>query len=169
MMHTTNDSVRASPLPDFSDASPISMWRPLLTRPAGRPPKQPHRIYHSFEHRVELWDHARRVVVKIGSKVVCHARPATFPLAEVAVPRRLYRPILDRIQRCANILPTCRSQDLVCEKSRLNVVLTFGRLLILVTVRRADAMKTMAVILIVTTYHDLQAVRLQASPGDIPR
>ena len=171
----------------------------LLTRPVGRPPKQPQRVYHSFEYRAESWDHARRVVakiewhqgelfprvgfvvtnragtpksvvnfynqrgtaeqwikegkyavrwtrlschsfdanqvrlqlhvlaynlsnflrrlalpptvkhwtlttlrdklVKIGCIVVYHARYVTFQLAEVAVPRRLYRMILDRIRR----------------------------------------------------------------------
>ena len=37
----------------------------LLTRPVGRPPKQPQRFYHSFEYRAESWDRARRVVAKI--------------------------------------------------------------------------------------------------------
>jgi hypothetical protein len=35
------------------------------------------------------------------SKVVHHARYVTFQLAEVAVPRRLYRAILERIRRFA--------------------------------------------------------------------
>jgi hypothetical protein len=39
----------------------------------------------------------RDKLVKIGSKIVHHARYVTFQLAEVAVPRRLYRTILDRI------------------------------------------------------------------------
>lgn len=177
----------------------------LLTRPVGRPPKQPQRVYHSFEYRAESWDRARRVVakiewhqgelfprvgfivtnltgspksvvnfynqrgtaeqwikegkyavrwtrlschsfdanqvrlqlhvlaynlgnflsrlalppavkhwtlttlrdklVKIGGKVVYHARYVTFQLAEVAVPGRLYRAILDRIRRFAAISP----------------------------------------------------------------
>ncbi|OHB67707.1 MAG: transposase [Planctomycetes bacterium RBG_13_60_9] len=177
----------------------------LLTRPVGRPPKQPQRFYHSFEYRAESWDRARRVVakiewhqgelfprvgfiatnlagsprsvvnfynqrgtteqwikegkhavrwtrlschsfeanqvrlqlhvlaynlgnflrrlalppsakhwtlttlrdklIKIGSKIVHHARYATFQLAEVAVPRRLYRAILERIRRFAAIPP----------------------------------------------------------------
>jgi hypothetical protein len=177
----------------------------LLTRPVGRPPKQPQRFYHSFEYRAESWDRARRVVakiewhqgelfprvgfivtnltsspesvvnfyhqrgtaeqwikegkyavrwtrlschsfdanqvrlqlhvlaynlgnflrrlalppsvkhwtlttlrdklVKIGGKVVYHARYVTFQLAEVAVPGRLYRAILDRIRRFAAISP----------------------------------------------------------------
>nr|MBP8304150.1 IS1380 family transposase [Phycisphaerae bacterium] len=37
----------------------------LLTRPVGRPPKQPQRVYHSSVYRAESWDRARRVVAKI--------------------------------------------------------------------------------------------------------
>jgi len=177
----------------------------LLTRPPGRPPKQPQRFYHSFEYRAESWDRARPVVakiewhqgelfprvgfivtnltgtprsvvnfynqrgtaeqwikegkyavrwtrlschsfdanqvrlqlhvlaynpsnflrrlalppsvkhwtlttlrdklVKIGSKIVHHARYVMFQLAEVAAPRRLYRAILDRIRHFAAIPP----------------------------------------------------------------
>jgi hypothetical protein len=47
----------------------------------------------------------RDKLVKIGSKVVYHARYVMFQLAEVAVPRRLYRGILDRIRRFATIPP----------------------------------------------------------------
>ncbi len=47
----------------------------------------------------------RDKLVKIGCKVVYHARHVTFQLAEVAVPRRLYRAILDRIQCFANTCP----------------------------------------------------------------
>jgi hypothetical protein len=39
----------------------------------------------------------REKVVKIGAKVVTHARYATFQMAEVAVPRDLFRRILDMI------------------------------------------------------------------------
>jgi hypothetical protein len=47
-------------------------------------------------------------VVKIGAKVVAHARYTVFQMAEVAVPRQLFRRILDliddlrprRIARC---------------------------------------------------------------------
>jgi hypothetical protein len=38
-------------------------------------------------------------VVKIGAKVVTHGRYAIFQMAEVAVPRELFRRILDRIAR----------------------------------------------------------------------
>ena len=47
----------------------------------------------------------RDKLVKIGSKVVRHARYVIFQLAEVAVPGRLYRAILDRIRRFAAIPP----------------------------------------------------------------
>jgi hypothetical protein len=47
----------------------------------------------------------RDKLVKIGCKVVYHARYVTFQLAEVAVPRRLYRAILDRIRRFLTIPP----------------------------------------------------------------
>ncbi len=43
----------------------------------------------------------RDKLIKIGAKVVHHARYVTFQLAEVAVPRRLYRAILERIRRFA--------------------------------------------------------------------
>jgi hypothetical protein len=36
-------------------------------------------------------------LVKIGAKVVGHARYTVFQMAEVAVPRELFRRILDRI------------------------------------------------------------------------
>lgn len=39
----------------------------------------------------------REKVVKIGAKVVAHARYAVFQMAEVAVPRDLFRRILERI------------------------------------------------------------------------
>ena len=42
-------------------------------------------------------------LVKIGSRIVHHARYVTFQLAEVTVPRRLYRAILDRVRRFATI------------------------------------------------------------------
>jgi hypothetical protein len=39
----------------------------------------------------------REKLVKIGAKVVWHAKYVTFQLAEVAVPRKLFRAILRRI------------------------------------------------------------------------
>jgi hypothetical protein len=41
----------------------------------------------------------REKLIKIGAKVVRHAKYVTFQLAEVAVPRRLFAAILERIQR----------------------------------------------------------------------
>ena len=41
----------------------------------------------------------RKKLIKIGAKVVRHAKYVTFQLAEVAVPRELFAAILDRIQR----------------------------------------------------------------------
>jgi len=43
----------------------------------------------------------REKLVKIGAKVTRHAKYVTFQLAEVAVPRRLFAVILDRIARLA--------------------------------------------------------------------
>jgi hypothetical protein len=47
----------------------------------------------------------RDKLIKIGAKVVRHARYVTFQLAEVAVPRQLYRAILERIRRFAGRPP----------------------------------------------------------------
>ena len=41
----------------------------------------------------------REKLIKISAKVVRHARYVTFQLAEVAVPRKLFATILERIQR----------------------------------------------------------------------
>ena len=41
----------------------------------------------------------REKLVKIGAKVVCHARYVIFQMAEVAVPKRLFGTILRRIAR----------------------------------------------------------------------
>jgi hypothetical protein len=41
----------------------------------------------------------REKLIKIGAKVVHHARVVTFQLAEVAVPRELFAAILWRIGR----------------------------------------------------------------------
>ena len=50
----------------------------------------------------------REKLIKIGAKVVRHAKYVTFQMAEVAVPRWLYRAILQRIRRLAEtpIRPT---------------------------------------------------------------
>ena len=49
----------------------------------------------------KLWEK----LIKIGAKVVHHARYVTFQLAEVAVPRWLFRAILERIRRFAALPP----------------------------------------------------------------
>ena len=41
----------------------------------------------------------REKLIKIGAKVVSHARYVTFQMAEVAVPRTVFKAILDRIER----------------------------------------------------------------------
>ena len=50
---------------------------------------------------VKNWSLAtlREKLMKIGAKVVRHAKYVTFQLAEVAVPRDLFAAILERIQR----------------------------------------------------------------------
>jgi hypothetical protein len=65
----------------------------LLRRPAGRPPHEVRRFYASFSHQAQSWSCLRRVV----AKAVAHARYTVFQMAEVAVPRHLFRRILDRI------------------------------------------------------------------------
>jgi hypothetical protein len=40
----------------------------------------------------------REKLIKIGAKVVCHARKVVFQMAEVAVPRELFRDILRAIE-----------------------------------------------------------------------
>ena len=47
----------------------------------------------------------REKLIKIGAKVVRHAKYVTFQMAEVAVPCRLYRAILERIRRLAALSP----------------------------------------------------------------
>ena len=41
----------------------------------------------------------REKLIKIGAKVVRHARQVVFQMAEVAVPRELFRAILEGIRR----------------------------------------------------------------------
>ena len=40
----------------------------------------------------------REKLIKIGAKVVRHARQVIFQMAEVAIPRELFRAILERIE-----------------------------------------------------------------------
>jgi len=48
----------------------------------------------------------RERLVKIGAKVIAHARDAVFQMAEVAVPRDLFRRILDMIDDLRPRAPT---------------------------------------------------------------
>ena len=41
----------------------------------------------------------REKLIKIGAKVIAHARYVFFQTAEVAIPRRLFAAILERIRR----------------------------------------------------------------------
>ena len=56
---------------------------------------------------VEHWSliTIREKLVKIGAKVVAHGRYVTFQMAEVAVPRALFRDILERIDRLRRSTP----------------------------------------------------------------
>ena len=47
----------------------------------------------------------RDKLIKIGGKMMRHARYVTFQLAEVGAPRRLYRAILERIRCFAAVMP----------------------------------------------------------------
>ena len=49
----------------------------------------------------------REKLIKIGAKVVRHARQVIFQMAEVAIPRELFRAILERIGRLR--LPTMQA------------------------------------------------------------
>jgi hypothetical protein len=48
----------------------------------------------------------REKLIKIGAKVIAHAKYITFQLAEVAAPRKLFTGILERIAR---LCPACAS------------------------------------------------------------
>jgi hypothetical protein len=55
----------------------------------------------AFPRAVKHWSLTtlREKLIKIGAKVVAHARYVTFQMAEVAVSRQLFRAILERIRR----------------------------------------------------------------------
>ena len=57
----------------------------------------------STAHEVKHWSLTtlREKLVKIGAKVTRHAKYVTFQLAEVAITRKLFGAILDRIERLA--------------------------------------------------------------------
>jgi hypothetical protein len=60
---------------------------------------QHHKQKSVLPQEVEHWSLTtlREKLVKIGAKIVRHGRYVTFQLAEVAVPRELYRKILSLI------------------------------------------------------------------------
>ncbi len=45
----------------------------------------------------------REKLIKIGAKVARHSKYVFFQMAEVVVPRRLFAPILERIQRLYSV------------------------------------------------------------------
>ena len=47
----------------------------------------------------------REKLIKIGAKVITHSRRVVFQLAEVAVPRQLFRTILEAIDRLRVPIP----------------------------------------------------------------
>ena len=55
----------------------------------------------ALPHGVRHWSLTtlREKLIKIGAKVIRHARYVVFQMAEVAVPRGLFRAILERIRR----------------------------------------------------------------------
>ena len=55
----------------------------------------------ALPHAVKHWSLTtlREKLIKIGAKVVAHSRYVIFQMAEVAIPRGLFRAILERIRR----------------------------------------------------------------------
>jgi len=55
----------------------------------------------ALPHGVKHWSLTtlREKLIKIGAKVVTHSRYVIFQMAEVAIPRGLFRAILERIRR----------------------------------------------------------------------
>ena len=45
----------------------------------------------------------REKLIKIGAKVIVHSRYVVFQMAEVAVPRKLFAAILERVQRLRTV------------------------------------------------------------------
>ena len=50
----------------------------------------------------------REKLIKIGAKIVRHARYVTFQMAEVAIPRQLFREILQKIARLRTRRPALK-------------------------------------------------------------
>ena len=69
--------------------------------PASRPGLQPVQLPATLAlpQEMDSWSLTtiREKVVKIGAKVIAHARYAVLQMAEIAVPRDLFRRILDMI------------------------------------------------------------------------
>ena len=63
----------------------------------GRPARRPVICFTFFEYQASTT--LREKLIKIGAKIVRRARYATFQWAEVAIPRKLFRDILRRIER----------------------------------------------------------------------
>jgi hypothetical protein len=85
----------------------------LLKHPVGRPSFTPVVFYNDFFYKAATWGRGRRSdresrvasttlrekSVKIGAKVVNHARHMIFQMDEVAVPKELFEAILERLER----------------------------------------------------------------------
>jgi hypothetical protein len=72
----------------------------------------------------------REKLIKIGAKVVAHAKYVTFQLAEVAVPRQLFARILERIGQlrlaCASGWAALRPRNRCDRRRRASVVRRWG-------------------------------------------
>ena len=55
----------------------------------------------------------REKLVKIGAKVVTHSRYVIFQMVEMAVPRELFKAILERIERLSLPPPLARSRLMI--------------------------------------------------------
>ncbi|MFO0822572.1 MAG: transposase [Gemmataceae bacterium] len=78
---------------------PVAAW-PSTTTASGRSIQSPSRHVVLLKP-VQHWSMTtlREKLLKIGAKVVRHAKPIIFQLAEVGVPRKLFAAILNRIGR----------------------------------------------------------------------
>jgi|GEM_PF-2021480 len=59
----------------------------------------------NFLRRLALPPRVRNKLIKIGAKVVHHARRVVFQMAEEAIPRTLFAAILRRIERLCLLAP----------------------------------------------------------------
>jgi hypothetical protein len=82
-----------------------------MRKPLGRTPMRPEEV---VEERILaalgcpdplVSPKLREKLIKIGAKVVHHARQVIFQMAEVAIPRELFRAILERIGRLRLLTP----------------------------------------------------------------